>query len=230
MLLAWSAVASTGCQFSAMGQNAHGARLYQQGQYQAALQEFQKAAASSPTNPDSYYNMAATMHRLGSQQNDKALLAQAETLYNQCLDLSPDHVDCHRGLAVLLVETDRQDRAFNLLKNWATRSPQLADARVELARLYEEFGDMETAKLQLYQAVQLDPNHQRALMALGRQREKAGDLQQALANYQRAYSLNNMQPQLAERIASLQRTIAGQAPGTTAGGTRLVNTAPTTRY
>lgn len=217
-----------GCKMAADGSNLQGVRLYQQGQYDAAMQQFQKALSSDPANADAYYNMAATAHRMGVARNDQATLTQAETLYNQCLDRDPNHADCHRGLAVLLAETGRSDRAFALLKNWVARNPQSADAHVELARLYEEFGDPETAKLQLTEALQLDQLNARAWNALGRLREQSGDYTQALANYQRSYELNRFQPEIAERIASLNRSISG---GTTPGmpsGTRTVSAGTTT--
>lgn len=214
-------VAASGCRMVADGQNIEGVRLQQQGQHQAALQQFQQAITSQPTNADAYYNMAATYHRLGVQQNDQKAVDQAETLYNQCLDLNEDHVDCRRGLAVLLKETNRADRAFNLMKNWANSSPQLADARVELARLYEESGDYETAKLHLNKAILLDQNNSRAWAALGNIREQLGDTQQALANYQRSYNLNSFQTGVAQRIASLSGATIGSGFAT-GGDTRIV--------
>lgn len=203
VLVATVVVSATGCQMFADGQNIEGVRLQQQGQSQAALQNFQQAITQDPTNADAYYNMAATYHRLGLQQNDQRALDQAETLYNQCLDLDENHVDCRRGLAVLLTDTDRSDRAFNLMKNWANSSPESAEARVELARLYQEAGDFETAKLHLNKAILLDQHNSRAWAALGSIREQLGDTQQALANYQRSYNLNSFQPAIAQRIASL---------------------------
>jgi Tfp pilus assembly protein PilF len=219
-----------GCQVAAMGQNAQGARLYQHGQYQAALQQFQQASASDPNNADAYYNMAATVHHLGTQQNNAAMLSQAETLYNQCLDIDPNHVDCYRGLGVLLVETDRADRAFALMKNWVTRSPVSADARIELARLFEEFGDEETATLHLEHAIQLDQSNSRAWTALAHLREEQGDNYQALANYQKAYSLNPMQSQIADRIASLNRVVYGNTNIAMPGDTRTVQNGRSARY
>ena len=118
---------SSGCQVAADGSNLQGVRLYQQGQFGPALQEFQQAVATHPKNADGYYNMAATLHKMGTQSGDRDLLNQAETLYNQCLDLDADHTDCHRGLAVLLVETERPDSAFTLLKNWAAANPDRSD-------------------------------------------------------------------------------------------------------
>ena len=220
-------VGMTGCKMAADGQNLQGVQMYQQGQYDGAMQKFQEAVANDPSNADAYYNMAATNHRMGIARSDQNLLQQAETLYNRCLDLNADHSDCHRGLAVLLVETGRSDRAFNLLKGWATRSPGNEDARIELARLYEEFGDPQTAQLHLAEALNIDQSNVRAWKALGRLREQAGDYSQALVDYQHAYNLDRSQPEVAERIAALNRSLSEQygAPVNPAG-TRTVNTAP----
>ncbi len=67
-----------GCQWAATGQNSTGARLYEQGQYSAAMQQFQEVIAIDPDNADGYYNLAATKHRLGLQRKDEAMLIQAE--------------------------------------------------------------------------------------------------------------------------------------------------------
>ena len=203
-----SIATASGCQWAANGQNSVGARLYEQGQYSAALQQFQKVVSADPTNADGYYNLAATNHRLGVQRGDAAQLTQAESLYNQCLDVDPNHVECHRGLAVLLADTNRPDRAFALLKNWAAASPNYAEPRIELARLYEDVREPETALKYLEDAVQTDPNNARAWLALGRLREQAGDLNQALQNYQRSVVLGAADPMVTSRIASLNRSIA----------------------
>lgn len=222
-------VFAPGCQWAASGQNATGARLYEQGQYSAAMQQFQKVIATDPNNADGYYNLAATNHRLGLQRNDQEMLLQAESLYNQCLDHAPNHVECHRGLAVLLVDTGRPDRAFALMKNWAAQNPQFAEPRIELARLYEEANDPETALKYLEDAVQKDANNPRAWLALGRLREQSGDYVQAVQNYQRSLAINNMQPFAAERVATLNRQIAANYEASVAAGQTQI-AAPTASY
>jgi tetratricopeptide (TPR) repeat protein len=215
----------------ATSQNMQGVQLYEQGQVYGAMEKFQKAMVNNPRDANAYYNLASTMHRIGAGNKDANALKQAEQLYNECLNRNPDHRDCYRALAVLLVETDRSDRAFVLLKNWAVRNPQNADARVELARLYQEFGDTKTAELQLQQALQLDQTHGDAWSALAYLHESKGDYQQAMANYQRAYSLNGYDPILANRMAALNQATGGTGVPVD-NGTRTVNatTAPTARY
>ncbi len=201
---------SGGCRFAADGHNLQGIRDYQAGNYNGALLRFQQAAQTDPANADAVYNMAALYHNRGIDSGNRDLLNQAEVLYNQALDLNKNHTDAYRGLAVLLNETDRPDKSFKLLKNWATTSPQAADARIELARLYEEFGDKNSAKIQLQEAVQLDQGNARAWRALAHLREAEQDYAQALANYQRSYQLHSS-PEVAQKIASLSRmSVAGQ--------------------
>ncbi|MEM8679115.1 MAG: tetratricopeptide repeat protein [Planctomycetota bacterium] len=215
----------SGCRMSAVGKNVSGVRDYQQGQYHSAIQRFQQALAADPNNADAYYNLAATYYALGKYQGDQGLMNQAEGLYHQCLDLEPNHVECHRGLAGLLVDTNRPESAFTLLKRWAMQNPSDPSARIELARLYEEFGDDDSAIQHLSDALHVDANDHRAWAALGRLREERGEHAQALSNYQQAYNLNQFQPGLSSRIATLQQSL-NSGTGVSAGGTQMV-TAPT---
>jgi tetratricopeptide (TPR) repeat protein len=139
------------------------------------------------------------------------------------LQRNPLHADCHRGLAVLLVERDRQAEAYKLLETWVMNSPTSATARIELARLYDESGQLDKAKDLLVEAVQSEPNNAKALAALGKVREQLGDTAQAMANYERSLSLNQYQPQLAQRVASIRASVA-PPPATPPGGTRVVTT------
>ena len=103
MLVGAGLTMAGGCtNFVANSRNADGVTLFQQGRYQDALQKFQEATYSDPSNADGYYNLGATYHRLGQLRPDQpASLEQAETCYLQCLERNPNHRDCHRGLAVL---------------------------------------------------------------------------------------------------------------------------------
>jgi cytochrome c-type biogenesis protein CcmH/NrfG len=75
--------------------------------------------------------------------------------------------------------------------------------------LAEEHGDRREAENQLIDALRLDPNNTRALVALGQLRESAGDPAQAVSNYTRALAINPAQPALSARVAALQSGQAG---------------------
>jgi tetratricopeptide (TPR) repeat protein len=223
-----------GCgSITASGRNAEGVRLFQQAQYDQALRQFQEASYAEPTNADAYYNLAATYHRLGKVENSQSDLEKAETYYNLCLDRDRNHTDCYRGLAVLLAEQGRNEEAFRLIEGWVSQQPGSADAKIELARLYQEFGDQNAAKERLVEALTLQPDNPRALAALGKIREDSGDTAQALANYQRSFWYDSRQPQLASRISALQSTLnpyvvpgspaTSTSPAVSADQTQMVN-------
>jgi tetratricopeptide (TPR) repeat protein len=201
----------SGCRWGAMGQNTVGVQLHQQGRYAEALQQFEAARVSDPANPDSFYNLASTYHKMGVSQRDPKLIEQAEALYNQCLDMSPNHADCYRGLSVLLVESNRSDKAFTLLKRWSTSNPQSSDAKIELAKLHQEFNQLPPAEQLLDEVLAKDPNNAVAWTARGRLRETTGDLAQARQNYLQSLSLNAVQPEAAQRLASVDMRLGQQA-------------------
>ena len=214
IVVAAAVAAVAGCNsLQSQSLNAEGVRLYQQGAYPQAAQKFQAAIAKQPAAADGYYNLAASLHKSGAQFNRPQDLQQAEVLYNQCLERAPNHAECYRGLAVLLVETNRRDAAFRLLNNWNMASPTNPDPKIELARLLEESGQSQPAKTQLVEALGVDPNNARALAALGRLRDADGDYQQALVNYQRSLAINGRQPEVAARVAQLTSSL-GAAPAT----------------
>jgi len=214
---------SCGCGVAGRSHNVQGVRMYQEGQHHAAIQKFEQAINRRPDESDAYYNLAATYYQLGKRNQDQSYLSQSESLYNQALQYDPNHADAYRGLAVLLVESGRPESAFQLLQGWTVRQPHVANAKVELARLYEEFGDKETAKRYLEDALASDTSSARAWAALAKLREEVGDYGQALANYQRSYQINSLQPQVAERIASLQKLTGVSAASVPVAGTRVAS-------
>jgi tetratricopeptide (TPR) repeat protein len=218
------------CGCTRLAQNGTGVTLYQQGRFAEALHTFEQAKQADPTNADTHYNLASTYHRLGTAAKDQKMLGTAEAIYNQSLELAPNHVECHRALAVLLVETGRPDKAFTLLKRWAQSSPNVSDARVELAKLHQEFSQTKIAEQYLDEALAMDPNNARAWAERGRLRENSGELMQAVQNYQQSIALNSLQPDLYQRIGALNVRLTQNALTSTSrniAGTQSVPSSPT---
>lgn len=197
--------------------------MFHQARYQEAIEQFHQAINTDPSNADSYYNLAATYHRLGTLNGNQNDLKQAEHYYSMCRDRNPNHPECFRGLAVLKVQQGRTEEAFRLLEEWAQRQPALAEPKIELARLYQEFGDAKAAKEHLLEALAADPNNRRVLTALGSLREQLGETAQALENYERSLAQDRFQPEVASRVAALK---AGLSP---AGASTLPASTPAER-
>ena len=202
--------------------NAEGVRLFSEARYDDAIQEFHRAINNDPRNADGYYNLAATYHRMGTQTGNKQYLQQAEQYYRMCQDHNPDHTQCYRGLAVLLVQQGRSEEAFHLIETWADRQPMLAEPKIELARLYQEFGDLQAAKIRLNEAVRVDPHNARALAALGSLHEQLGEQAAAIQDYHQSLERDPAQAELAAHVATLQSGPSPTSPpGSPSGGTQI---------
>jgi tetratricopeptide (TPR) repeat protein len=210
LLLVLLSAMAAGCGgIAARSRNARGVRLFDQSRNYEAVRQFEQAIYNDPDDPDGYYNLGAVFHRLGRTNDDASRLAQAEHYYNQCLDRDPNHRHCYRGLAVLLVQQGRTEEAFRLLKSWADRNPASAEPNIELARLFQEVGDRQAAKDHLIAAISVEPENARALAALGRLREEAGQYALAVNNYRQSLWYDRFQPEVAARIAALQPAVRG---------------------
>jgi tetratricopeptide (TPR) repeat protein len=181
--------------------------MFAQARYPEAIHQFQQAVEKDPENANSYYNLACVYHQLAKTQQNSGYWQQAEDFYNRCLDHNANHTDCYRALAVMLHEQGRTDASFRLLQGWADRDPVSPDPRIELARLCEETGRTDMAKVRLQEALALDAGNARALTALGHLHEVEGNATEAVANYQRSLYANRYQPQVAARIASLSSQV-----------------------
>ena len=161
------AIVFSGCKLQANRHNAYGIQAYQSGQVAQAINEFQKALTADPQNANAYYNLGASYAALGKQSKNKTWLDQSEQLYRQAISLDDQHVDAHRGLTALLVETNREKYAFDLLNTWRQRHPGQTEPLIELARLYQEYGDKHRASDLLADALKLDSNNTRGAKSPG---------------------------------------------------------------
>ena len=198
----------TGCRFAANRQNSIGRQAYESGQIAQAINRFQRALNLNPNNADAYYNLASSYYLLGKQQQNDQWVAQAEQLFRQSIALNDQHIDAHRALSALLIETNRERYAFELVDAWRQRYPQSAEPLIEIARLYQEYGDHRRATDFLSDAVRIDSQNVRALKALGHVREAQGQLQLAMENYNRALQLDTSQYDVAQRVRQIAVRLA----------------------
>ncbi len=87
------------------------------------------------------------------------------------------------------------------------------------------------AEQYLDEALAINPNDHRAWTARGQMREASGDLNQALQNYQQSLAINSLQPELYQRVASLnvkiaQNSMIGQPATQPGGGWTVQNPQP----
>ena len=226
VVIAAALICQSGCKIQADRFNSVGRQAFEQGQYAVAINEFQQALRTNPNNADAYYNLAASYAALGKQTQNKQWIGQAEQLYRQSISLNDQSVNAHRGLAALLIESGQEQYAFDLINQWKDRYPTSNAPLVELARLYQEYGDTSRATDLLADSLRLNPNDTRTLIAMGHIREKTGQPYLAIDNYMRALQVDGSQQVLAQHVAALQTRVAALQPA----GQQAPTANPAIRY
>ncbi|MDR1957715.1 MAG: tetratricopeptide repeat protein [Planctomycetaceae bacterium] len=212
-----------GCQvMNAELHNTQGVKYLQEQKYDLALSEFEGARLQAPEAPNAYYNIASTYHQLGIKNHDTKMYSMAEQYYRLCLTKAPNHTPCHRGLAVLLVETARSEEAFALLRSWESRNSGNADPKIEMARLFQELGQKEEAAKYLKSAIAVNPNETRAYNALAMLQESNGDYENALENYKSSIASVPNQTEIVSKIAFLENRTGLANPAAPTAPTILV--------
>lgn len=176
-----------------------GQNLYRQGNYTAARDEFQRAVANDPFNPDYLHNLAVAQKKQGNA-------AGAEQTYRKALQRSPDHQPSYHGLAQLMKEQNRSHEAVDLLQGWADTQPFNPEAHIEMAWLQREMGDVNGAERSLQAAHRAAPNDHVVMAQLGQLYHDTNQPDRAAAMYRRSLHAHWYQPEVQSRLSSLERS------------------------
>ena len=194
---------SSGCRWRSQQLTQKGMSQVQNNQLWPAIDTFQRALNTDPRSADANYNLGATYYYLAKETGQPHYNPKAEDFLRKSLIINPNHVNGYRTLSALMVETNRKNEAFQLLRSWQVAQPSNPEPLVELARLYKEHNETNQSVQHLADALKLNPNHSRALVAMGQLREQQGHLELAMKNYQRSFQTNQSQVGLSDQINRL---------------------------
>lgn len=185
--------------------NADAFRQYSAGNFAAARDSFLASLAYQPEDVGLLYNVGNCYDRLGDG-------ARAQLYYTECLRRAPNLGDCRQSLAGLYLRLGRQQDAVFIVQDWLARQPQLADAYALDGWLWHQTGDLVRAQARLQQALEFDPQNERALVELASVHEDRHRPDLALVLYERVLQQDPNHPDIVRKVNQLI-ALRQQQPG-----------------
>ena len=125
-----------------------GVVYYQQGKFDAAVQQLQKALEIDPKD-------AETQYMLGATYVQQQKLDEAEQSFNKAIELKPDLAAAYTGLGNVQLARKNVDEAVKTLQAATSLQPNQAEAWLALGQAYAAQGHKTEASNALNQCLQI---------------------------------------------------------------------------
>jgi len=174
---------SSTVQFDAVSLNISGDKLYQEGDVDNAIAEFEKALLIDPQNVN-------VSNSLGVCYSSKGEHRKALEEFKKVMALTPDDVMAryNAGLSYLMIG-DKQN-ALDMFHKAYERDKNKFEVVIQLGRLYLEISDPEAARQYLEKAADMDRESGPAHRFLGECYNKLKMINEAVQAYSKAVKLN----------------------------------------
>ena len=161
-----------------------GLNLRYKGDYENAIEFFEKVIEINPDFAGAHSALGLTYNILGRYQF-------AVESYKQAIRLKPDNADAHWGLGCAYDNLGRYQEAIDAFKQAIRLKPDDADAYFDLGYAYGRLGRYQEAIDAFKQAVRLKPDDAYAHYCLGLTYLQLGDKGSALEQYKILKELNS---------------------------------------
>ncbi len=163
----------------AVSELVRGRDLQQEGDFQGAIECYERAIAIEPNNAIGYSNLGVIKQQLGE-------FAEAIAYYRQALEIDPNLAETLSNLGSALADAGETAEAIATYDRALSLNPNCAEALINLGLAREEEGDLVEAINCYQQAIQVNPNCAEAYLNLGIVLEEQGKLDEALVVCQQA--------------------------------------------
>jgi tetratricopeptide (TPR) repeat protein len=147
----------------------------------------------------------------GDEARKHGKAAEAVTLYEQALRLSPQHLEARNNLGNALMQLGLYEEAVRSYLAALLLDPDNAVIYFNLANAYRLTGNFEQAVINNTRALALDPAFYVAHNNMGLIHTAAGRLAEAAASYRRALALNDRDADVLSNLATVLRDL-GELP------------------
>jgi len=166
-----------------VGHNDLGVDLFQKGQVDEAIAQFQKALGINPNYEEAHCNYGAALFQKG--QVDEAM-----TQYQKALEINPNYSDAYFNLGNAFVKKGQPDEAISQFQKAIEINPNYTVAYNNLGLMLVRKGQFDEALAQFQSALKINPNYGDALSSLGNILLIRGRVDEAMARFKKALEIN----------------------------------------
>ncbi|HUB66948.1 MAG TPA: tetratricopeptide repeat protein [Candidatus Methylacidiphilales bacterium] len=160
-----------------------GFALYQKGQINEAISQYQKALELNPRDDLAYNDLAQAFLREG--QMDQAIIQ-----LQRALAVNPNSGVTYVNLGDALAQKGEEDQAMTQYRRALEINPHLAEAHDNLGAGLLQKGEVDEAMAHFQQTLALEPGNAKAHNNLGWAFLQKGDIGQAIVQYRDALAIN----------------------------------------
>jgi protein O-GlcNAc transferase len=145
--------------------------------------------------------------QIAMEHHHAGRLQQAEQIYRQILEHSPDHAPAHHNLAVALTEVGQLDEAIAACRRAVDIAPGSPEIHCALGNALAANGQSDEAIAAYRQAISLRPNYAQAHCNLGNLLGGKGQFDEALAAHRRAVTADPQMPEAHYNLGNILRKV-----------------------
>ncbi len=183
-----------------------GVALYEQGDLDAAIAEYESAIEISSDYADVHIN-------LGNALSDQGNAEEAIQEFHRAIEANPRDARAYNNLATTFGQLGLTDRAVDACRKAIELDPEIAAPHVNLAHALSLTGDLEEAAEEYRRAIELDPSDPQAHLKLGETLAALGETDEAIEEYSRALEIQSNSPEahLAMGVAMISQARPDEA-------------------
>jgi tetratricopeptide (TPR) repeat protein len=164
------------------GRSNLGVVLFQKGQVDEAVAQYQKALEINPNYVAAHYN-------LGNALFQKGQLDEALAQYQKAVEINPNDAEAHVNLGNALFQNEQLDAALAQFQKAIEINPNDAETHYNLGNALFQKGQLDEAVAQFQKALEIDPNSFATHYNLGGALFQKGQLDDAITQFQEVLRL-----------------------------------------
>jgi protein O-mannosyl-transferase len=177
-----------------------GVVLFQKGQVDDAVAQYQKALEINPNYVAAHYN-------LGNALFQKGQLDQALAQYQKAVEINPNDAEARINLGNALFQNEQLDEAVAQFQRAIEINPNDAEAHYNLGNALFQKGQLDEAVAQFQKALEIDPNSFATHYNLGGAFFQKGQLDEAITQFQEVLRLKPDFSPAQDNLAKVQALV-----------------------